>query len=88
VLSAPQGQATVTAVTATDHGFAAVGLAGPANARHAVEWTSPDGVTWSAATQVTAAGTSAITALSDTGTMLTGTAQRGATPSVLAIPSR
>jgi hypothetical protein len=88
VLSAPQGQATVTAVTATDHGFAAVGLAGPANAQHPVEWTSPDGVTWSAATQLTAAGASAITALSDTGTMLTGTAQRGATSSVLTIPGR
>ena len=49
VLSAPQGQATVTAVTATGDGFAAVGLAGPANAQHPVEWTSPDGVTWSAA---------------------------------------
>jgi hypothetical protein len=88
VLSAPQGQAAVTAVTATSHGFAAVGLAGPANARHAVEWTSPDGVTWSPATQLPAAGASEITALTDSGTTVTGTAQRGATPSVLTIPGR
>jgi hypothetical protein len=88
VLSAPQGQAMVTAVTATSDGFAAVGLAGPAGAQHAVEWTSPDGVTWSAATELPAAGTSDITALTDTGTMVTGTAQRGAISSVLTIPAR
>jgi hypothetical protein len=88
VLSAPQGQAMVTAVTATSDGFAALGLAGPAGAQHAVEWTSPDGVTWSAATELPAAGASDITALTDTGTMVTGTAQRGAISSVLTIPAR
>ena len=38
--------------------------------------------------QVTAAGSSQITALTDTGTMVTGTAQRGPTPSVLNLPAR
>jgi hypothetical protein len=88
VLGAPQGQATVTAVTATSDGFAAVGVAGPAGAQHAVEWTSPDGVTWSAATQLPAAGASDITALTDTGTMVTGTAQRPKTAIVLTLAAR
>jgi hypothetical protein len=87
VLSAPQGPASVTAVTATSDGFVAVGLAGQANARHAVEWTSPDGLTWSAATVVAAAGASEITALTDSGAAVTGTAQQGSGPSVLAIPA-
>ncbi len=87
VLSAPQGQGTVTAVTATSDGFTAVGLAGPANAKRPVEWTSPDGVAWSAPSQVAAAGSSQITALTDTGTMVTGTAQRGPAPSVLNLPA-
>jgi hypothetical protein len=85
VLGTPRGdQATVTAVTATSDGFTAVGVAGPANARRPVEWTSTDGVTWSAPTQVTGAGAAQITALTDTGTMVTGTAQ-GTSPSVLTI---
>jgi len=85
VLGTPRGdQGTVTAVTATSHGFTAVGVAGPASAQHPVEWTSADGVTWSAPAQVTAAGAAQITALTDTGTMVTGTAQ-GTTPSVLTI---
>ena len=54
-------------MTATSGGFVAVGLAGPANAQHAVEWTSPDGLTWSAATPLASAGTSEITALTDSG---------------------
>ncbi|MDX6421635.1 MAG: hypothetical protein QOG28_6255, partial [Trebonia sp.] len=87
VLGAQQGQATVTAVTATGDGFAAVGLAGPAGAQHAVEWTSPDGVTWSPATQLTAAGNSEVTALTDSGTTVTGTAQRATDPSVLTVPA-
>jgi hypothetical protein len=87
VLSAPQGPASVTAVTATSGGFVAVGLAGPANARHAVEWTSPDGLTWSTATLVSSAGANEITALTGNGGTVTGTAQRGAGPSVLPIPA-
>jgi hypothetical protein len=88
VLNAPAGGATVTAVTAASDGFAAVGLAGPANAQHAVEWTSPDGVNWSAATPVASAGASQLTALTDTGTMVTATAQSGNGSSVLTLPTR
>jgi hypothetical protein len=83
--SAAQGPASVTAVTATSGGFVAVGLAGPANAQHAVEWTSPDGLIWSPATPVASAGASQITALADSGATVTGTAQRAAGPSVLTI---
>ena len=91
-LSAPDGPATVSAVTATSDGFVAVGLAGPANARRAVEWTSPDGINWSAATQVPAAGSNEITAVTatstaGTGTSVTGTAQRGTNPALLTVPS-
>ena len=88
VLGAAQGPASVTAVTATSDGFVAVGLAGPANAQHAVEWTSPDGLTWSTAVPVASAGASEITALTDSGAALTATAQRGTGPAVLTIPAR
>jgi hypothetical protein len=92
VLSAPDGQATVTAVTAASDGFVAVGLAGPANAQHAVTWTSPDGLTWSPASPLQAAGTSEVTALATTSTpgtplAVTGTAQRGTTPALLTVPA-
>ena len=88
VLTAAQGPATITAVTATSDGFVAAGLAGPANARHAVEWTSRDGVTWTAATPVSSAGAGEITALSATGkTAVTGTAQAGTISSILTIPA-
>ena len=88
VLGAQGAPATVTGVTATSGGFVAVGLAGAASAQHAVEWTSPDGVTWSAAAPLAAAGASEITALASSGGTATGTAQRGTGPSVLTIPSR
>ena len=87
VLRATQGPAVVTAVTATGNGFVAVGLAGPANAQHPVEWTSPDGLTWTAAAPLAAAGTSEVTALTDNGTTVTGTAQAGKDPSVVTIPA-
>ena len=97
VLSAPGGQATVTAVTAASDGFVAVGLAGPADAQHAVTWTSPDGLTWSPATPLQAAGTAEVTALattttpgtgkSGTGTTVTATAQHGATSALLTVPA-
>jgi hypothetical protein len=87
VLNSGGQPAQVSAVTSTSNGFVAVGQAGPANAQHAVEWTSTDGLAWSAATQIPAAGTSQVTALTDTGTMVTGTAQANAGPSVLTIPA-
>jgi hypothetical protein len=88
VLRAPQGPASLSAVTATSDGFVAVGLAGPADAQQAVEWTSPDGLTWSPATPVASAGANEITALTDSGSTVTGTAQRGTSPSVLTIPAQ
>jgi hypothetical protein len=88
VLSAPQGPATVTAVTATADGFVAAGLAGAGKTTRAVEWTSRDGLTWSAATPVAAAGADRMTALADSGSTVTGTAQRGTGPSVLTLPAR
>lgn len=45
------GGGTVSALTASGTGFVAAGLAGPAGDRHPVTWTSPDGVTWSAASR-------------------------------------
>jgi hypothetical protein len=87
VLSTSGGPATVTGVTATSNGFVAVGLAGPANAQHPVEWTSQDGLTWTTATPVSSAG-GEITAITDTGTAVTGTTQAGSDPSVLTIPAR
>ncbi len=50
VLPAPGGIGTVTALTAAGGGFVASGQAGPAGAARAVTWSSPDGLTWSAAT--------------------------------------
>jgi hypothetical protein len=88
VLSVPRGPATVTAVTATSSGFVAAGLAGAGRATRAVEWTSKDGLTWSAATPVAAAGSGQITALTDSGSSVTGTAQRGSGPSVVTVPAR
>jgi hypothetical protein len=92
VLNAPDGPATVTAVTAASTGFVAAGLSGPANAQRAVTWTSKDGLTWSAATPVTAAGASEISALSvtsstSTGPVITGTAQQGAASALLTVPA-
>jgi len=88
VLGANGAAATVTGVTATSGGFVSVGLAGPAGERHAVEWTSPDGLTWSAAAPLASAGTSEITALTTSGAVAAGTAQRSAGPTVLTIPGR
>jgi hypothetical protein len=88
VLGANGAAATVTGVTATSGGFVAVGLAGPAGERHAVEWTSRDGLTWSSAAPLASAGTSEITALTTSGAVAAGTAQRSAGPTVLTIPGR
>jgi len=88
VLGANGAPATVTGVTATSGGYVAVGLAGPAGERHAVEWTSADGLIWSAAAPLASAGTSEITALTTSGAVAAGTAQRSAGPTVLTIPGR
>jgi len=80
LLSAPNGLGSISTLTAAGNGFVAAGEAGPAGATHAVTWTSPDGLTWSAATPVSAGQ---ITALTATGSTVSGTAQRGASPSVV-----
>jgi hypothetical protein len=80
LLAAPGGAGAVAALTAAGNGFVAAGVAGPAGAQHAVTWSSPDGMTWSAATPVSAGQ---ITALSAVGAVVSGAAQRGAGPSVV-----
>ena len=80
LLSAPGGVGAVAALTAAGNGFVAAGMAGPAGAQHAVTWSSPDGITWAAASPVSAGQ---ITALSALGSTVSGTAQRGAEPSVV-----
>jgi hypothetical protein len=82
LLNGPAGLGSVTALTAAGNGFVAAGQAGPAGAQHAVTWNSPDGLTWSAATPVSAGQ---ITALTAAGGMVSGTAQRGAAPSVVTL---
>jgi hypothetical protein len=67
----PQG--TVTALAADGPGFIAAGLIGPPGGQHAVTWTSPDGVTWPAATPA-AQGTQQITALASAGSPATSIA--------------
>jgi len=81
-LGASAGSAAVTALTAAGNGFVATGLAGPAGAQHAVTWSSPDGLTWSAASPVNAGQ---ITALTVTGSTVSGTAQRGSGSSVVTL---
>jgi hypothetical protein len=89
VLSSANGPAAATAVTATISGFLAVGTAGPANAHHAVTWTSTEGRIWTTAAPLQAAGNSEITALAtpSTGTTLTATAQQGANPAIFTFPA-
>jgi hypothetical protein len=80
LLPAPGGIGAVAALTAAGNGFVAAGVAGPADDQHAVTWSSPDGMTWSAATPVSAGQ---ITALSAAGAVVSGAVQRGAGPSVV-----
>jgi len=87
VLPATGGAGAITALTTTaipagGNKFVAAGLVGPHGAQRPVTWTSPDGQTWSQPAQT---GTSEITALTPTGTTVTGTAQRGTTPAALTI---
>jgi hypothetical protein len=84
VLKAPSGLGVITALTATPNGFTAAGVVGRRGSQHAVTWTSPDGLTWSAPTQ--AVGRE-ITALTATGTKVTGTAEQGTTPTLVPLPA-
>jgi hypothetical protein len=74
----------ITALTATPSGFTAAGRAGKGGSAHTVTWTSADGLTWSRPAQT---ADSEITALTAAGTGVIGTAERGATPAVVAFPA-
>ena len=67
--------AAVTALTAGEDGFIAVGVTGARGDQQLVEWTSPDGSVWSRTPVGDAGGTRAITALTDTGSAVTGIGQ-------------
>ena len=84
VLNATSGLGVITALTATPNGFTAAGVVGRRGSQHAVTWTSPDGLTCSAPIQ--AAGRE-ITALTATGTKVTGTAEQGTTPTLVPLPA-
>jgi hypothetical protein len=86
VLSAPGGLGSVLALSAAGHGFVAAGRAGPAAAPRAVTWSSPDGRSWSAATAA-GGGASQITALTASDGTVSGTAQQGAGPFIVTVPS-
>jgi hypothetical protein len=86
VLSAPGSLGSVLALSAAGHGFVAAGSAGPAAAPRAVTWSSPDGHSWSAATPA-GGGASQITALTASNGMVSGTAQQGAGPFIVTVPS-
>jgi serine/threonine protein kinase len=74
-LPASGSDGQVTALAATGSGFIAEGQLGPAGAQRTVTWSSPNGLTWSAATPV-ANGSSGIAGMSATGDMATDVAQQ------------
>jgi hypothetical protein len=91
-LPAPGGLGVVTALTTEGSKFIAAGLTpggqeSQAGVQHSVTWTSPDGLSWSAATP--AAGVRQITALAVSGGTLTGTGitKAGADPSIVTFPA-
>jgi hypothetical protein len=84
VLQASDGLGLITALTATSKGFTAAGIVGRSGAQHAVTWTSPDGLTWSAPAQ---APGSEITALGLVGSAVVGSAEQGASPTLVSLPA-
>jgi hypothetical protein len=84
VLQAPDGLGVITALTVTPKGFTAAGIVGRSGAQHAVTWTSPDGLTWSAPAQ---APGSEITALGLVGSTVVGAAEQGASPTLVPLPA-
>jgi hypothetical protein len=80
VLQAPDGLGVVTALTGTPDGFTAAGVVGRSGSQQTVTWTSPDGLAWSRPAQV---ADGEITALALTGTTVAGTAEQGATPTLV-----
>ena len=75
-LSAPGGLAAVTALTAAGRGFEAAGTVGRPGNRRVVVWSSRDGISWHtrepAGTGLSDWGSQAITALTSSGSLLTG----------------
>ena len=84
MLQAPDGLGLITALTAAPGGFTAAGVAGRDGAQHAVTWTSPDGLAWSAPAQATG---SEITALTVTGSTVAGTAEQDSAPTLVRLPA-
>jgi len=84
VLQAPDGLGVITALTAAPRGFTAAGIVGRGGEQHAVTWTSPDGLAWSAPAQ---APGSEITALTLAGSTVAGTAEQGVTPTLVPLPA-
>jgi serine/threonine protein kinase len=85
-LTAPHGLGAVTALTAAGSGFIAAGRAGPAHAQHAVTWSSPDGLRWSAAAP-TDGWVGRITALSASEGTVTGAAEQGTAAYIVSFPA-
>ena len=75
-LRAPGAFAAVTALTAAGRGFEATGTAGQPGNQRVVVWSSRDGISWQArepaGTGFSGRGSQAITALTATGSQLTG----------------
>jgi hypothetical protein len=76
LLSAPGGLAAVTALAAAGRGFEAVGTVGRPGNQRVIVWSSRDGYTWHtrepAGTGLNGRGSQAITALTSSGSLLTG----------------
>ena len=75
-LSAPGGLAAVTALTAAGRGFEAAGTVGRPGNQRVIVWSSRDGTSWQArepaGTGLSGWGSQAITALTSSGSLLTG----------------
>jgi hypothetical protein len=93
-LSSPGPQAAVTALTASNGGFAAAGQSGRSGDPAAIVWTSADGMSWAPARSVPApagAQVRVITGLTSAGSTLIGigvaSAQAGERPVVYTAPA-
>ena len=75
-LSPPGGLAAVTALAAAGRGFEAVGTVGRPGNQRVIVWSSRDGISWQArepaGTGLSGRGSQAITAITSSGSLLTG----------------
>jgi hypothetical protein len=85
VLPPPGTQGRITALTEAGTGFIAAGQVGQASAKRAVTWSSQDGLSWR--TPTIDGGMQEITALSATGAIVTGAAERGAAAPIVTLPA-